>query len=202
MTSHKAVVRVTTGATLTEHGVEAGLEYRRPLSASRQVTVNGRLGSAALLLPERVRAISVRREPYRVTGDLAASYQFRRTWQARATYRRGVEYVAGLAEPVFTDGFTANVDGWLARRIHTLASAAYSSGESTWNPSSMRFDTYTGTVRLRYTLTRGLAAFGEYLYYFYDFRGTTQLGPGIPQSLERNGGRAGFTLDVPVLRSR
>jgi len=190
----------TSGARMVEHGVELGADYRRPLSATRQLTVEGRVGSAALLLPDGVRAVSVTRKPYRVLGDMAIGYQFKRTWRARATYRRSIEYVAGLAEPVSTDGMTARVEGWPARRIDVLASAGYSSGESTWNPSSMVFDTYTGNLKLRYVLTRVLSVYFEYLYYFYDFRGTMLLGPGIPRRLERNGGRAGFTLDVPALR--
>jgi hypothetical protein len=47
-----------------------------------------------------------------------------------------------------------------------------------------------------------LAAYSEYLYYVYDFRGTTQLTPGIPLQLERSGLRAGLTVLLPVFRSR
>lgn len=192
----------TTRSTLSEHGPDIGGEYRWPLSATRYVRVEGRIGAAALVLPQATKALSVRHEPYRVLGDLSVEYRFRRTWLARGAYRGSVEYVAGLADPVSTDGVTANVDGWLARRIELLASAAYSNGESTWNPSSVRFDTYTGNVLLRYMLTRVLGAHVEYVYYFYDFRGTTLLGPGVPQRLERSGVRAGFTAQLPVLRNR
>ena len=62
------------------------------------------------------------------------------------------------------------------------------------------FDTYTGDVRLRYALTRTFAAYVEYLYYFYDSRGSVPIAPGIPAGLERNGVRAGLTLRVPALR--
>jgi hypothetical protein len=187
---------------LEEHGAEVGGEYRLPFSATRYLLVEGTIGAASLVLPESAKTRSVRHEPYRVLGNLSVAYRFKRTWQARAAYRGSIEYVAGIAEPVSTDGITANVDGWLARRIELTGSAAYSNGESSWNPSSVRFDTYTGNARLRYTFTRMLDVYVEYLYYFYDFGGAVALGPGIPNRLERNGGRTGFNVRVPMVRSR
>jgi hypothetical protein len=189
-------------AAFVEQGAEIGMTYRWPLSATRQVTFDGRIGSAALQLPELARTTSVRRRPYRLLGDLVVAYPFGRTWHARAGYRSSIEYMAGLPEPVSTDGFTAMVEGRLPRRIDFTVSAAYSNGEATWTPNSLSFNTYTGNLHLGYSLSWSFTVFGEYLYYFYDFRGTTQLGPGIPQRLERSGLRAGVTLKVPALRSR
>ena len=65
----------------------------------------------------------------------------------------------------------------------------------------LTFDSYVGSVRLRYGLTRIAAPFVEYLYYFYDFRGGAQQLPAdVPSRLERNGIRAGLTLWIPLLR--
>ena len=92
-------------------------------------------------------------------------------------------------------------DGSLTRRTDFRASATYASGESALNRrQGLIFDTYTGNVRLRYALTRSLALYTEYLYYFYDFTGNLQLAPGIPAGLERHGLRAGVTLWMPLLR--
>jgi len=44
------------------------------------------------------------------------------------------------------------------------------------------------------------AASLDYLYYYYDFRGTLLLHAGVPSALERNGVRAGLTLWMPVIR--
>ena len=41
----------------------------------------------------------------RGSGDVALGYQFK-TWQAHATFRRGLEYVAALGQPVFVNGVT------------------------------------------------------------------------------------------------
>ncbi len=136
---------------------------------------------------------------YLLSGDVAVAWQLGETWQARGAFRRGLEYVAELSEPVFADGFTAELGGLLNPRLDLLASARYSSGASALNRDTLAFDTYGAALRVRYALTRTLAVYGEYLYYFYDFRGTT-LAMSIPPGLERNGVRAGLTVWVPALR--
>jgi hypothetical protein len=137
---------------------------------------------------------------YGLSGDLAAAWQFARGWQTRGTVRRGLEYVAQLSEPVFATGFSADLGGFITPRIDVLASARYSSGGSALNRDALTFDTYGVDLRIRYALTRSLAVYGQYLYYFYDFTGNAQLPTGIRSGLERNGVRAGLTLWVLGLR--
>jgi hypothetical protein len=191
----------TTNGPLTEHSGEIGADYRRPLSATRQVTLGARIGATTMRLPESAAEGGIGGRHYaRWSGQVTTGYGFGRTWQARAIFRRGVDYVAGLTEPVSADSFTANVDGLLTRRVDVRASAGYSSGKSALNPDASTFDTYTGDVRLRYALTRLCAAHVEYVYYLYDSRGSTPLVPGIPAGFERNGARVGFTLILPPVR--
>jgi hypothetical protein len=66
----------------------------------------------------------------------------------------------------------------------------------------MLFDTFTVDVKARVAITRTIATYYEYLYYYYDFRGNTLLllGPGVPPGLKRNGVRAGLTLWMPAYR--
>ncbi len=108
-------------------------------------------------------------------------------------------YVAALGEPVFTDGASVGVEGFITYRLNLSASAGYSNGKSALRRDARNFDTYTGDVRLRYAWTRGLGVFAEYLYYFYDFRRSPQIAPGFPRMLERNGVRVGLVLWVPAL---
>jgi len=108
--------------------------------------------------------------------------------------------VAGLSEPISADRGSVSVEGLLTRRVDVLASAGYSNGESALNRQRSTFDTYTSDVRLRYALTRTFAAYVEYLYYFYDSRGSTPIAPGGSSGLERKGVRTGLTLLVPALR--
>ena len=191
----------TLRGTSAERGVQIGMDYRPQLSATRHVALGARFGASSMMLPESAAGTVLEDRPYsRLSGQVTMDYGFGRTWQTRALYRRGVEYVAGLSEPVSADSFTASVDGLFARRLDFLASVGYSNGESVLNRNSSIFDTYTGDVRLRYALTESFAASIEYLYYFYDSRGSNPLVPGIPPSLERKSVLAGLTLRVPALR--
>jgi hypothetical protein len=213
---------VTTGETLAEHRFNIGMDYNRRLSANRRVIFGVLIGSSTTVVPGLVAALEPAvpesAEPAppvpesaggfavgdvdyrRISGQMTVGYEFGRTWKASAIYRRGVDQVAGLSEPISADRGTVSVEGLLARRVDIFASAGYSNGESALNPQGSAFDTYTGNVRLRYALTRTFATYVEYLYYFYDSRGSTPIAPGISSGLERKGVRAGLTLRVPALR--
>jgi hypothetical protein len=193
------------GASAVEHFVEIGLETSRPLSATRRATFSVSLGPSTVMIPaeslgtgaadDNTRA----RRLYRVAGSAALGYQFGRTWQARASYNRGMEYLPGVQAPVLTGGVSATLDGLLSRRLDLNASGGYAAGSSALRSRST-YSTYTGDVRLRYALSRSWAAYVQYLYYFYDFRGTNQLVTGLPPRLERNGARVGLTLWLPVVK--
>ena len=191
----------TTGQALAEQRIDIGVDYGRALTATRRIALGARVGSSTMRLKESAEGVGATGRHYsRLFGQLTLGYEFRRGWQARAAYLRGVEYVAGLSEPVSRDSVTASIDGSLTRHVNVLASAGYSIGESALNRSSSTFETYTGDARLRYAPTRTFAAYVEYLYYFYDSRGSTPIAPGIPAGLERSGTRVGLTVSVPVLR--
>jgi hypothetical protein len=185
---------VTTVQQVAGQEVEAGVDYGRPLSASRRLSLGAYVGSSILQLPDALEGTSRRYNQLSTRATL--TYPFGRTWHAGAVYLRGVEYVPGLIEPVSKDSFTTSIDGSLTRRVDVLASAAYSNGKSALNVGSSTFETYTGDVRLRYALTRAFSTYVEYLYYFYDSHGSTPLAPGIASGLERKGVRAGLTLRV------
>lgn len=190
------------GQSLDEHGAEFGLDYRRPLSATRGFMMQVRIGASKISLPAVIDVEGTGRRDRRYeqfSGQLTTTYDFGRTWQAAASVRRGLEYVSGLGEPVLADSVTARLDGLLARRVDVRLAAAYSAGESALGGTASLFNTYTANLRVRYGLTRTLAAYGEYLYYFYDSRGTLALVPGLPPTFERNGVRAGLMLRVPAV---
>ena len=185
-----------------EHGVDIGLDYSRPLSATRRAFFGFRIGSSTFELPlsalDPTASGTGRR--YLSDGQVSLGYQFSRGWQTRAMYRRGMEYIPAFTEPVFTDGVSANVDGMISRRFEVTMSAGYSNGESAFSRNASALKTYNGEVRLRYALNQTMAAYVQYLYYFYDFGRNTQLAPGMPARLERNAVRAGFTLWLPVVQ--
>jgi hypothetical protein len=130
---------------------------------------------------------------YGVRGDVAFAYQFTRTWETRASYERGLQYIPELASAVNTDGISASVTGLFTPKMDFSAGVGYSSGAPAGIRNRSTFDTYTASARVRQAITSTLAVYAEYLYYFYDF-GTTALPLGVPASVERNGVRVGLTL--------
>jgi hypothetical protein len=182
----------------TGYGVEIGVAHNRPLSASRRVFLNMGFGSSKLDAAER--APGDEGFGYRLSGQAEFGYQFARTWQVRAGYRRGVEFVPDLSEPAFLDGVTASIEGGLSRSIGVTGLVSYSSGESAFTSSGYLFDTYTGNVRLNWRVTDAFAMYGEYLYYYYDFGKSALLTPGVPSVAERSGARLGITLRLRPIR--
>jgi hypothetical protein len=183
---------------LTEEGVEFGLE-QRPVSGVRHLTITGLSGVSTMLVPQLSGVVISERRYTQFWGQMALNYDLTRTWRASASYRQGIDYLAGLSEPVSARSVSAGTTGQLSRRVDLSASAAYSSGASALNLTNSVFDAYTGDVRLRYSPTPMFATYVQYVYYFYDSRGTLPLVPGMPSSLDRNSIRAGLVVRLPAL---
>jgi hypothetical protein len=182
-----------------EHELQGGVDYRHPFSPTRYFMVRARLGVSMMVLPAgALTAESSSRRFQRLTGDTAIDVALARSWHAGVSYRQGLEYLAGLAEPVSARGAAATVDGLLTRRADLFVSAAYSNGESALNLSRTTFDTYSASVRLRFALTRVWAVYAEGLSYVYAGRGVGALVAGIPPRLERRSVLGGFVLRLPV----
>jgi hypothetical protein len=192
-------------ARTTEHGLDLGLEHTRILSATRSAHYSFGIGASHTgapplqMLPARSESGVSTSQLYRLTGNAGLAYQFSRTGEVRASYRRGVEYILELSEPVFSDAVSASISGSPARRLHFMASAGYSTGASALQATS-KFDTYTANVRSNVAITRMVSLYLEYLYYVYDFGAAPLLAPSLPRQLERNGVRAGITLSTLLLR--
>jgi hypothetical protein len=184
----------------TEHGVNVGLEYSRPLSVSRRAVFRFNVGSSTLEIPESDARALVKGRQNQLLAALELDYQFLRTWQARTHLRRRFEYVAALGEPVLVDGVSIGVEGMVSRRANLSVAASYASGESTLNWNAVTFDTYAGEVTLTHGVGSALAAYASYLCYFYDSTQNTSLTPALPSVLERSGVRVGLMLWVPALR--
>jgi hypothetical protein len=191
------------GGTSTDNGIDFGIEHTKVLSATRTARFSFGLGTSRATLPPQFTSsdgsLTGAQQLYRVTGNAALSYEFSRTGQLALSYRRGVEYILQLAQPVFIDAINVSAGASLSRRMDLTFGAGYSSGASVLQQSS-QFDTYTGDVRSTIVLTNRLSAYLEYLYYFYDFGSSGLLAPGLPQKQARNGIRAGLTLSTPLLR--
>jgi len=183
-----------------ENRVEGGLTYSRQLSPSRRMTLSFNLGASAISSRGAPAELQVPDRLDRASVDASADYPFALYWTVRGAYRRGLEFVPGLAQPVYANGATVGLDGLLTRRFELGFAGAYSQGRSVLTAESSQYDTYTGSARLQYALTPSTAIHIEYFYYFYDFLGNVTVVSGAPQRMERNGVRVGLRLLVPAFR--
>lgn len=182
----------------TEHNVEIGFDHSRALSATRRSTFAMTLGSSITKGPFfGATAESSISEQYHLTGSVSYSRQVSRTWFVLGTYQRALNYIQGLAQPVFMDSVAASTHGFVTRRTDLSLSASYSAGAAGIAGGSP-FSTYAGDMRWRVALSRSLAIYTEYLYYFYDFNGALTRPPNVPSRFARNGVRVGVTAWVPV----
>jgi hypothetical protein len=186
------------GASAAEHHMLFGFKHSQQLSATRTLIFSADLG-ASVVTPSVSAARSDPRRQTLPSVDVVVAWPFAEGWQARGAFRRGVEYVPIVNEPMFANGFTVDLAGLLTSRLECAASARYSTGQSAFNRDAPAFDSYGADLQIRFAVSRTVAVYGGYLYYFYDFP-PGALTPGIPPSLERNGIRVGLTLWVPAIR--
>jgi hypothetical protein len=181
-------------ASATEHRLRVGGEYSPALSVSRRVHLRFSVSPSVLQIPDSATRVVATGALYRLEGDAAAEYPLLRTWRVGGTYRRGVEYIAVFREPVFRDATKVEATGLAGRRVDLSMSAGYVLGQSALQRSNSYFDTYTGTVRVRYSVSRSVAAYAEYLYYYYNLHGQGALAPDLPGAFKQQGGQVGLML--------
>jgi predicted porin len=203
------------GGLTKEHRLTLGAEYSRALTVSRRATFQLNVSPATLELPEsaldriapasdtnaaaeQVAAV-VDRQLYRLQADAAVEYPFRRNWLLTGNYRRGLEYLAVLTEPVFSNGAGLQLTGVITRRVDVSAAAAHATGESAINRNGQHLDTSNAEVRFRYALKRSLAFYSEYQYYYFDWHGQTGLLSSLPGIFEQHRIRVGLALFVEPL---
>jgi hypothetical protein len=198
------------GGVTKEHRVSMGVDYSPSLSVSRRVTFRFNLGASVLAIPESILPAieagpaatavegrvpsAVERRQYPLQGEAGVSYPFRPNWRAAVSYRRGVEYLAVLTEPVLSSAARAELIGLITRRADLSAAAGYVRGASAIPSSTLNLDTRTGDVRIRYALRRSFGLYSEYQYYFYDLRGQTRLAPDLPSVFGQHRISVGFML--------
>jgi hypothetical protein len=207
------------GGLTKEHRLTLGAEYSRALTVSRRATFHLNISPATLELPESVLdriappvsdtnaaaeqvATIVDRHVYRLQTDAAVEYPFRRNWRLSGNYRRGVEYLAVLTEPVFSNGAGLQLTGVITRRVDVSAAAAHASGESAINRNGQHLDTSNAEVRFRFALKRSVAFYSEYQYYYFDWHGQTGLVSSLSGIFEQHRIRVGLALFVEPLADR
>jgi len=181
------------GSRATEQRLRIGADIAPALSRTRRATFRFSLAPSVIDIPDSTNA-AVTGSLFRIEGEAGAQYPFLRSWSAGGSYRRNVEYIAVLRAPVFQNATRLELSGLVSSRLDLSASAGTSVGQSALNRDGQQFDTYTGTVETRYSVSRSFAFYVEYLYYYYNLHGQSELAPDLPNRFEQHGIRAGVML--------
>lgn len=208
--------------TTNEHRLTMGLVYSPALSVSRRLIFHVNVSPTLLQIPrlaapaaaaapddtggvpddtglEAPAASQGRQQRLRVQGEASVDYPFGLKWRTTARYLRDVSYLAVLDEPVYTNGVRVELAGMFGRRVDVSVLAGYATGLSTFSRNNRDLVTYSGDAKIRFALSRNLAMYSEYLYYYYDFGGQAGLAPDLPRVYEQRGIRVGITLFARAL---
>jgi predicted porin len=191
------------GEFTTEHRVTFGGEVSTALSRTRRAAFRVNLTPARLALPPSVRS-RTSGEPtgdlYRINGEVSVRYPFRLNWLVVAAYRRELEFLAVLNQPVFSDGSRVQLTGLISRRVDLSAVAGYARGASALSSRTSDLESHTAEVRLRYAVKRWCAIYTQYSYFHYDLGGQAALAPELPSVFDQHGARVGVMLFLEALR--
>ena len=186
----------------TEHSATLGVEVSQALSRTRRATIRLNVSPTRIHLPEGwldVIADAGNQRLNRLSAEAQIAVPFRPNWQTSASYRRSLEYLSVLNQPVLADGGRLELEGLLTRRIDLKVSGGYVDAASVFAPSTEPLKTYTGQVSMRFALKRSVAVSSEYLYYYYDLGAQAGFSPDLPAKFEQHGGRVGIVLFLETL---
>jgi hypothetical protein len=180
------------GTTRDHHAIDAGINYNRALSISRQTTLSFSTGSTAMRSNERLRFI--------FTGSATLNREIGRTWNAFVGYSRRVHLNETWLEPVVSDGLTAGFGGLISRRVQFSSVARGAVGKQGLESDAPGFDTVRAAATLSYAVTRFLNLGITYAFYNQRFDDGVQLSVGEPINASRHSVRATVGLWAPLFQ--
>ena len=188
-------------ASTTVHDLDTGIDYARPLSLSRRTQLDFNVGSSIVSRPDDATE-SQQDLQYQIVGGATLNHQIGRTWRAQLAFNRGVGFVGGFPDLLFTDAVRVSLAGFVNRRVDVSLSGGYSSGRldvagSAAQRGATDVDSYVASSRLQFALTRRLAMVAEHVYYRFQSGSAIQLPTGVAPDVERQVVHAGLTWWIP-----
>lgn len=185
------------------HDLDIGVDYDRALSLTRRTHLDFSVGSS--LINEPIGDTTVAdpvsgRLQYELTGSVGVNHEFQQTWLARLAYDRGAGLVEGFPEPVFSDGVSVSLAGFMSPRAELSVRAEYTNGNVGSLASGNGLEAYSASAQLQFGINRYMATSGEYFYYGYEIGPNVSLPGGVSQSRERYGLRGWLTVWLPMVR--
>lgn len=173
------------------HDLDLGIDYNRPLSFSRRMTLAFRSGSS--IVPGKNGA------QYDVLAAAALTRQIGRTWSTSLEYGRNLQFVDTFTQPLLADTVSIRAAGTLNRRLDLSVSSGMSKGAVGFGIGDHAYASYNAAVRTRWTLNRFIAAYVEYTDYRQLVGPDVQMTAGFGRSVNRREARVGLTTWASLL---
>ena len=172
------------GRTQRSRVIDAGINYSRPLSLSRRTELSFSTGSTAVDNGSTTR--------YSVTGSARLNHHLARYWGLAAIYVRGLGYIGGFDEPLFSDAVSLVLSGRFGRTASVSVSGGYANGVVGFITENNDYESYQATSRVDIPFGRRLSLYGSYFYYQYRIDDSIVLRNRMPSALARHGVRTGL----------
>ena len=186
---------------LAMHDINAGVNYSRALSRTRQTKVSFHTGSTLTNSTNNVsQPTPETRTHFFVVGGAELLREIGQTWGAQAAYNRSVTYEAGFVQPVLRDEVSARIGGLIGRNVDVSSGVYYTVGAV--GLETTNYHSLLASSQVRWAITRSLATYASYYYYLYNFGSDVSLPSGVVQELHRNGVRIGLTTWLPLWTGR
>lgn len=174
------------------NSLDVGIGYTKRLSSIRQLTVEASVGVNAVT-PSAESGLYWR-------GSLQGTLAMSRSWTAGVGYLRNLQNISGFLQPVWADHLTAQVAGYVGRRLGLSVGAYYVTGNDLIYPTS-KFYNYGGQARAQFGLSPNFAVYTQYMYYRYEYPSNFDLPEGMSPMLGRHRIQAGVSTWFPLLRT-
>jgi len=187
------------GSVLQEARLEdydIGVDYSQALSLrpSRKTTLNFQTGS------------SIYKDFYGrhfyATGSALLDHRIARTGHVGFAYTRGVGFLQGMIEPVFSDSFNATASTALSRRVRVSSTVAYVLGSVGLSDGANNYSAWTGNGQFIVALAPRLGLQAGYAYYQHDVGDAVYLIGHVPNQQHRQTLFVGISYGIPLVRER
>lgn len=170
--------------------IDVGVDYLRNISLARRLTFEVTTQTGL------VRELNGPRR-FRLDGTARLMKWFRRTWRTALSAQRNTEFIAGFAQPVFTDTVNAAIGGMVTSRTQLFGRLGGGRGRFGVAGEGPRFETAVATARVSQALTRKFGVHVQYSYLHYD--GPPEIASVAPLGrFARQTVSAGFNLWIPI----
>lgn len=149
-------------APVDRSGIDAGINFNRALSISRNTTVT--FGGGVTSAKE----VGAESSQWFLVGNAAIDHKMGRSWTTGAGYSRDANFVPGIQGMVIGDRIFGHLDGRLSRRVSWGNSISWTRGDVGFENANS-YTTMQASSTAGFALTAGVGASVNYTYYLSDF---------------------------------